>query len=136
VTDTTEMEALLRWFADHELDEDLRWTTHRSPLVTWVNGETGETEPSGPIRFYILCNDVFWWGTADCEWVTAADLPDLQATYDDLVMMDGCEMYTPELWIARKRMMRPQRPWWQDLTERVQSLFLAAGPERDPKEEG
>jgi hypothetical protein len=129
-------DTLMRWFADHDLDEELRWTTHRSPLVTY------EGEDSGEIKFYVLCNDMFWWGTADCEWITTEDIPDLQRAYDDLKAADLDDIcmwcYAPELWISRKRGMRPQRPWWD--RERIpgpaKELFLAAGPHRDPKEEG
>jgi hypothetical protein len=134
-------DTLMRWFADHDLDEELRWTTHRSPLVTWVD-QNGNSEPSGEIKFYLLCNDMFWWGTADCEWIEIEDIPDLQKAYDDLKAADLDDVcmwcYAPELWISRKRGMRPQRPWWnrEKIPQPVKDLFCAAGPERDPKDEG
>jgi hypothetical protein len=86
---------------------------------------------------------MFWWGTADCEWITVEDLPELQRAYDDLEAVDNdpedkqfFSCYAPELWVARKRGMRPQTPWWQRVKEPGQALFLAAGPERDRRSEG
>lgn len=115
-------EEILIWFAEHELQEDL-WWSHRS----------------GQIKFYILCNDMFWWATADLEEILPEDLPQLTQAYQDLEALGGCqEVWAPQLWISRKRQMRPQRPWWdrERLPEGAKGLFLAAGPPRDPKEEG
>lgn len=125
-------DTLLRWFADHDLCEDLGWTTHSSALLTY------EGEPSGEIKFFVLCNDMFWWGTADSEWVTNEDIPELQRAYDDLENSECHEVWAPQLWISRKRGMRPQRPWWdrERIPDPVKELFKAAGPHRDPKEEG
>jgi hypothetical protein len=84
------------------------------------------------------CNDMFWWATADGEPVTSEDVPELQRAWDDLWDEHCNEVYAPWLWIARKRGMRPQRPWWdrERIPEKVKDLFCAAGPERDRKDEG
>jgi hypothetical protein len=129
-------DTILRWFADHDLCESLGWTTHRSALITY------EGEPSGEIHFFVLCNDMFWWGTADCEALNDEDIPALQQAYDDLKAADKDDIcmwvYAPELWIARKRGMRPQTPWWdrEKIPQPVKQLFLDAGPVRDRKDEG
>ena len=118
----TDVEKLLRWFADTETRESLYWNFKADKL-----------------EFYILCNDMFWWGTADAEDVTAADVPELQRAYDDLdKFATDFTLYAPELWVARKRGMRPQTPWWdrERFPESVKQLFLDAGPPRDRKEEG
>lgn len=108
----------------------------------------------GKATFALLCSDTFWWASADCEEIRPEDLPllwqcwqDLKAIQDaDRLSLALCDL--PELYAARKRGMRPMRAWlgMQDGTRRegkvkpewepVKALFLAAGPERDPKEEG
>ena len=94
-----------------------------------------------PITFFVLCNDLFYWATADAEKLTLEDIPMLrQAILDvqasgvyDLRLDDyetGCA-----LWCARKRKMRPQQPAYPK-DERLRALFDACGPIRTPAEEG
>ena len=97
----------------------------------------------------MLCNDVFYWGTADVEDIEANDIPMLEACADDLKAIGFiAKSYVPELFCARKRGMRPQAPWGRtyaanpgryegdNLDPRVRALFDACGPERDRKDEG
>ena len=92
--------------------------------------------PDG-IHFWAQCSDVFYWGTADGEPIeTDADLDLLRQCLDELALFDST-FYMPELYAARRRKMRPQRPWLEHREDpNVLALFLAAGPERDPKDEG
>ena len=125
-----ELLSVFAWFGDRELCEDIWWHTRENYRRTG--------EPS-KITILVACNDMFWWATADAEEVTAADLPALQQAYDDLEKCGDCnEVYAPQLWVARKRGMRPQTPWWnrEKIDGPVRALFLAAGPERDRKDEG
>lgn len=90
----------------------------------------------GHVQLLVQCNDVFWWATADCEEVTPDDLPLLRQTLADLRAVD-CTWYLGELFVARKRGMRPQRPWLEcETVPDVSALFLAAGPERERATEG
>jgi len=117
-----QVHAILRWFSETECIESLYWNT-----------------VPGAILFWVQCNDMFWWGTADAEDVGRADIKDLQEAYQDLQKVDdNFTCYAPELWVARKRGMRPQTPWWdrERFPQEIKDLFLAAGPPRDRKEEG
>lgn len=94
-----------------------------------------------------LCNDVFYWATADVEEITPTDFDLLDSCADDLLAIDEGG-YLPELFCARKRKMRPQTPWGRtyvanpgryegdNLDPRLRALFDACGPPRDPKDEG
>jgi len=94
-----------------------------------------------PITFFVLCNDLFWWATADAEKLTPEDMPclrqailDVQEIRVDKLRLDNYEMGCA-LWCARKRGMRPQQPAYpQD--ERLRALFDACGPVRTQTSEG
>ena len=92
--------------------------------------------------FMFLCNDFFYWGCADGEVYEPGDLPLLESCAADLQAAGGCnEVYTPLLFCARKRGMRPQRPYFRTydrengtyvgdgLTPAARALFDACGPE-------
>lgn len=94
-----------------------------------------------PITFFVLCNDLFWWATADAEKLTPEDIPILRQTILDVeatgiygLRLDAYEMGC-ELWCARKRKMRPQQPAYPK-DEKLRALFDACGPVRNPKDEG
>lgn len=87
------------------------------------------------IRLLAQCSDTFYWGTADCEQIDPEDLPLLRQCVDDLIKADA-EYYVSELFAARKRGMRPQRPVLRKMPKDVLRLFLKAGPRRDRKTEG
>lgn len=116
-----------------------------------------------PVRFFVNCSDLFWWGTADAETLTPENLPELfKAVRDvravhgvdcgssDLLKMGHEKGVKDDLWnnhynagsigallfCCRARKMRPQRPYWKHIDEKILPLFLACGPERDPKDEG
>lgn len=88
------------------------------------------TNPEAKIRFFINCNDEFYWATSDAEEVLPGDLESLAKAYADA--RDAlCEYYGGLLWCARKRQMRPQGPYFQYFTtDALVDHFLAAGPER------
>ena len=82
------------------------------------------------LEFAVLCNDVFFWGGADCEDVFEEDLPALEQAFIDA----GFEGDT--LYCARKREMRPQGAMYGHFDPKHWHLFDSAGPERDPKDFG
>lgn len=89
----------------------------------WTVGEDRNLE-----TFWVLCNDLFAWGSADEEVIEPDDIPALRQAHDDA---EG-DFYWPELWVARKRHMRPQGAVLNEIKghRKVIELFLDAGPER------
>ena len=86
-----------------------------------------------PVTFFINCNDLFYWGTSDCEPFRIDDIPAMQQAIED------CGGYLGvELWCCRKRGMRPQQPAYPrfDDEKHLWPLFDACGPVRKPEEEG
>lgn len=95
-----------------------------------------------------LCNDLFWWGTADAEEITLENVAILEQTFTDLnkIEYDINQViatkghlpitYFSELFAARSRKMRPQQPCYETMSPEIATLFNACGPERDPKTEG
>lgn len=83
-------------------------------------------------RFFVNCNDVFDWGTADCDELLPEDIEPLK---------DACKqcldvhpifgyIYGPMLWASRKRGVRPQGAMWSNIPMPLWPLFEAAAPER------
>lgn len=88
------------------------------------------------IKFSIMCSDVFWWATADTEEVNEDSLPLLKQSYKDVKEASGESFYGSSLYCARRRMLRPQRPYLDRIgNTQVRALFEAAGPERNPEHE-
>lgn len=87
-------------------------------------------QPDGSFCFYINCNDLFYWATADAEDVTPADLETLDQAYTDADTAGG-EYFGAQLYAARRRQMRPQAPYFQYFNDNLVELFKAAGPPRE-----
>lgn len=118
----------LKLFAKHDGD---------SEDIYWHESETGE------LQMLVICNDVFWWGTADLEAITADNVALLEQCFADVAaiqcpdkpwMVDQHRALT--LFCARIRKMRPQGRLYDYIDKELHPLFDAAGPERDPKEPG
>ncbi|SRR6266567_328282 len=93
-------------------------------------------EEPGSVEFFVNVNDIFWWATADLEQIMPEDMPVLRQTIADIKEIDPHDKYTGfELWVARKRKMRPQQPAYPK-DERLRALFDACGPARSRAEEG
>ena len=94
-----------------------------------------------PVTFFVMCNDLFWWATADAEKITPEDIPGLRQAILDVETTNAYDLCLDsyvtgcELWCARKRKMRPQRPAYPK-DERLRLLFDACGPARTSAEEG
>lgn len=125
--------AILLAFAMNEDVESL-FIRPRSWSGPLADGEANYIE-----GMFVNCNDLFWWATADCEPIGLADIADYERAVADLLAAgDYMEVYAAELWCCRKRGMRPQQPVYKarGFNEAATALFDAAGPERDPKDEG
>jgi|HubBroStandDraft_4_1064222.scaffolds.fasta_scaffold00029_108 hypothetical protein len=99
-----------------------------------MNCETVEWRTDGeyaPVRFFINCNDQFWWGTGDNEDLTPENIGELEKAYADCNAIDKVcgKHHAQSLFCCRVRKMRPQgccyppREYWH--------LFDACGPERE-----
>lgn len=90
---------------------------------------------AGPdVRLHAMCNDFFFWATADAEEITAADLPLLKSCLADLKQADDATYYLGELFAARKRHLRPQKPCYKDMHPSVAALFDACQTEAERAE--
>lgn len=85
------------------------------------------------LRLYVLCSDLFHWGTADMEEITDANVQSLADTIAECEAILGRYRAddAPLLWCARQRGMRPQGAYYKHLDEALWPLFDAAGPERE-----
>jgi hypothetical protein len=101
-----ELREVLRFINKHDLFDSLFWNED--------------------VEFYFNCNDVFWWGTADCEKFTYSDLPDIEKAINETDAEDGVL-----LWVARKRKMRPQGAYYKHIIHKHHELFNACGEERE-----
>lgn len=108
---------LLQIMSDNDCYDDMTW------------GTRGD---AAPIKFYINCNDLFWWGTADGEEVSEEDLDLLEKTFEDAKQADEYgNCYATLLFCSRKRQMRPQNAYYDHFPESLHPLFDASGPERE-----
>ncbi len=108
---------VLAAFEQAELFEGLMW----------------RTADDGGIKLFAQCNDVFAWATADCEEITDDDVPVLQQALRDLQVTKE-EYYLPELFVARKRHLRPQKPFYKGMTPATAALFDACCTEAERAE--
>lgn len=105
--------------------------------IFWNTNEGGS-----PIRFFVNCNDLFYWAMADCEEITADNIETLEQSTRAVMMVNPdyrAKSYGSLLFCCRVRKMRPQGAYYEYIPENLHSLFNACGPERtvqfgNPKE--
>jgi hypothetical protein len=85
---------------------------------------------NGNIRFFVICNDTFFWATADMEEITQGNIKDLEQAVADVQAADpgADEWMGPLLFCARQRGIRPMPRI--KLPKMLKPLFDACGPER------
>lgn len=86
----------------------------------------------GTVHLFVNINDVFAWGCADVEEITAGNLHMLEQARADIAAATG-ERYPQgigTLFAARVRGMRPQGAVYAYVDERIWPLLDAAGPAR------
>jgi hypothetical protein len=124
LTDLADVCKVLEIYSQHS--EDIFWQTDGA---------------YAPVTFFGNCNDMFCWGTADCEEITKEDIPDIEQALMECLRVDK---RTPDdtrkavnwftlLWIARKRGLRPQGAAYDNksyIPEKIWRLFNACGPHR------
>jgi len=90
-------------------------------LEGWI--ELGNDEDG--VNLAVACNDTFFWACGDCEIITVEELSDLQECYRQSPKHGG------DLWVARRRGMRPQGALYDWYPESEWALFDACGPKRE-----
>ncbi len=101
---------VMKLFAKHDICDELYW--------------------SEDLSLFVLCNDVFYWGCADCEAIESQnDIVLLKSCFED------CEEHAITLYCARRRSMRPQGAMYKYLKGH-ESIFDLCGDDRDPAEIG
>lgn len=83
------------------------------------------SDPTKDAGLFVLCNDVFFWGSADGETVTADNIETLEQAMKD-GGRDGAWLF-----VARVRGERPQGAAYSYIEAERWPLFDAAGPERE-----
>ncbi len=99
-------------------------------LLTEANDEFSGFYRNGEVKIFINTNDVFYWATADLDFVEESDLPLLRQSVEDCRVAGGVE-WGDVLFAARKRGMRPQTCIMAAMPKHIRSLFEACGPERE-----
>lgn len=113
---------------DYEFMVDLLAFTAEHDIFPMWN----KTDGFPPIAFFINTNDLFAWGCADCEPVTAETFPALKQAVEECRAIvptwqgaqDGCALYA-----CRRRRQRPQGAMYPEPAA-LWPLFDACGPER------
>lgn len=84
-----------------------------------------------PVTFWVNCNDLFYWACSDLEQITPENLPMLSAAFEDCrkATEEGVH-WGGELFCARVRGMRPQRPAYPKNHSALWPLFDACGEPR------
>ena len=94
------------------------------------------TVTDGTVAWVVLCNDLFWWATADAEPIeTAADVDMLESCASDLATIGADATYwVAALYACRRRQMRPQGAcfrFFASVCPEMVRFLDEAGPPRD-----
>lgn len=109
--------AVLGTTARWECQEQIWWTT----------------DCQNPPQFLVTCNDLFFWGSADAEELTPANVAELERAYADADAADSegfGHVHGGALFCCRMRRMRPQGRCYPK-NKKLWPLFDACGPERE-----
>lgn len=96
---------LLKTFAKYDCYADLYWNEN--------------------LEFYVNCNDVFSWATADAEEIIDETLPVLIKAFEE------CPENGATLYCCRVRKIRPQGAIYEYIDKKFWGLFDDCGPERE-----
>lgn len=78
-----------------------------------------------PVTFLVNCNDLFAWGFADCERITAENIDLFEECYES-----PCE-HSHVIFCCRSRGMRPQGAMYKHIPKELWPILDACGPERE-----
>lgn len=78
-----------------------------SPDDLWW-ARDGKSTKSGRMRFYVKCNDTFYYACTDFEEITPDNIDLLEQTFAECVALGNhADCYAPTLFVARVRKMKP-----------------------------
>lgn len=93
---------------------------------------------AAPLTFFLNCNDLFAWGSADAEDITPDNIERLEKAIEECEAIDSDDgaMIGCDLFVCRERGMRPQGACYPQgggypEDRRFWPLFDACGPERE-----
>jgi hypothetical protein len=90
-----------------------------------------------PVTFLVNCNDFFYPG-ADAEEIAEEDIPEFRRAFEECAALDAADkdhftiLYAPELFVARKRKMRPWQRKLEKCPDKLKALFDNPGWEQYP----
>lgn len=109
---------LLSYIAEEDLYNAIEWTSE--------------------LKFFVNCNDMFWWACSDLEVITPENFETFKQSFNDTVtaLEHGSNKYSyfewaPMLFCARVRGMRPQGAVYKNMPIELYDLFNKCGPERE-----
>lgn len=118
----------------HEITiESLLASEHAFMGSNWIKDDKAPAD--SPVKGHryagehpcMICNDLFFWGSADAEAIDDSKLPAIRQAIADC----GNDVDTGVLlWVARQREERPQGAYYSYFPRETWPLFDACGPER------
>lgn len=88
-------------------------------------------EEYAPVTLFANCNDLFFWGCADCEEINDENIHVLEKAYADLCAIGDHGNRAHLLFVCRERGMRPQGAYYKYIDGAIRHLFDECGPERE-----
>jgi hypothetical protein len=82
------------------------------------------------VSLCLNANDFFYWGCADAEPVEYRDLELFQKCKNDLLEAGIEDYYVDDLFMCRKRGMRPQKPVFDKMFPKLKEIISKEFPER------
>lgn len=86
----------------------------------------------GKLTLFIDCSDLFAWGGADAESITADNITILEQAVLDIKAIQPDYMDAHLLFCCRVRGMRPQKPYYKEVEPAIHHLFDACGEQCEP----
>jgi hypothetical protein len=83
------------------------------------------------LRILANCNDLFFWGSSDCEELNPENIDVFEKAIEDMKSISGSIYRSVELFCSRVREERPQGAYYKYLNKEEAVLFDACGPERE-----
>ena len=90
-----------------------------------IDGRIQVVCSDGAVRMYVDCSDLFFWACADAEEISFDELNDLSEYVSISPGFGGL------MWCAKKRGMRPQKPYYKLFSKAESEILDGFGPERD-----
>lgn len=91
----------------------------------------GVDSTDSSIYIYLNANDFFYWGCADAEEIAVKDLDLLNKCIEDCIAAGVYDCCAEELFLCRKRGMRPQIPVFNRMDPILKEIIGREFPDRD-----